>query len=329
MAGSNGIAHGHVGEAAAAEIAHRRESGEQRLARVRDALDRVARIGLREILGTASAPRRRRDACAHRSAPAAASRRRDRRSRLDPACAPRKPTMRSFSIVKTWSRRIRPASTSSRRLAVTVTLAHLHRRRQQSAPATNIVLFMCTSPKSRDSTGVGHRLEPRPHGMLRGMRVMTLRCGREAARARTVASCRRRPSGQVLIKVKACAVCRTDLHVDRWRSAGYPPSDRARSRDRRRDRVRPAPASTMDGRHARRRAVARLDLRHLRALPSRRGKPLCAGEVHGRQIDGGYADFAIADHRYCLPLPAEIDDAACRTAALRRADRLSRVAHGR
>ena len=45
----------------------------------------------------------------------------------------------------------------------------------------------------------------------------------------------------------------------------------------------------------------------------------------GYDLDGGYAEFAVADERFCLPLPGALRRRAGRAAALRRADRLSRA----
>jgi len=40
---------------------------------------------------------------------------------------------------------------------------------------------------------------------------------------------------------------------------------------------------------------------------------LCsAARFTGYQLDGGYADHALADARYCLPLPGDFDDAHAR-----------------
>ena len=214
--------------------------------------------------------------------------------------------MRSFSIVSTWSCRIRPPSTSSRRLAVTVTLAAFATAVASSAQATSTVLFMGTSQKSRDSTGVAHRLEPQAPRYAARMRVMTLRS------ARTPLELERRElptptAGQVLIKVKACAVCRTDLHVIDGDLPGI------------RHPIVPgheivgeivSVGSGVEMETGTRVGVPWLGWTCGTCARCRRGdENLCArAKFTGAQIDGGYADFVIADHRYCLPLPAEIDD---------------------
>ena len=75
--------------------------------------------------------------------------------------------------------------------------------------------------------------------------------------------------GQLRLRVEACGVCRTDLHVARRRAPrpeaaarARPPDRRGRGRGRRR-------ASSVRGRRARGRAVARLDLRRVPLLPER------------------------------------------------------------
>ncbi len=86
--------------------------------------------------------------------------------------------------------------------------------------------------------------------------------------------------GQLLIQVRACAVCRTDLHV----VDGELPDPKLplipgheivgtvvdKGRGRR----------SLQGRRPGRRAVARLDLRRVRVLPRRPRKPLRPGPLH-------------------------------------------------
>jgi len=114
-------------------------------------------------------------------------------------------------------------------------------------------------------------------------------------------------AGQVLIKVKACAVCRTDLHVIDGDLPGI--------------RHPIVPGHEIVGEIVSVGSGVEMDVGTRVGVPwlgwtcgtcarCRRGEEnLCArAKFTGAQIDGGYADFVIADHRYCLPLPPEIDD---------------------
>ena len=49
----------------------------------------------------------------------------------------------------------------------------------------------------------------------------------------------------------------------------------------------------------------------------------------GYDLDGGYAELAVADERFCFPIPDGYPRRAGRAAPLRRPDRLPRAAHGR
>lgn len=114
--------------------------------------------------------------------------------------------------------------------------------------------------------------------------------------------------GQVLLRVLACGVCRTDLHV----ADGELPD---------------IPCPIVPG-HEIVGAVAGLgtDVAGL-AEGDRIGVPwlgwtcgtcryclegrenLCGrARFTGYQIDGGYQDYALADARYCFPLPDAFDD---------------------
>ncbi len=115
--------------------------------------------------------------------------------------------------------------------------------------------------------------------------------------------------GQVLVRVAACGVCRTDLHVL--------------------DGDLPEPKLPLVLGHEVVGRVAALGpgIEAL-AVGERVGIPwlghtcgrcdycraghenLCdAARFTGYQIDGGYAEYALADARFCFPLPAEYDDA--------------------
>lgn len=116
-------------------------------------------------------------------------------------------------------------------------------------------------------------------------------------------------AGQVLLQVLACGVCRTDLHI----------MDGELSRPR----LPLVPGHEIVGR-----VVARGSGAVRFAMGARVGVPwlgytcgaceqcragrenLCAGaRFTGYDRDGGYAEFALADERYCLPLPERYADA--------------------
>ena len=116
--------------------------------------------------------------------------------------------------------------------------------------------------------------------------------------------------GQLLIKVRACGVCRTDLHVVDGELA--------------RGKLPIIPGHEIVGTVVEKGAsVERF------AIGERVGVPwlgytcgacrYCAGgrenlcdaaRFTGYHLDGGYAEYAVADARYCFPLPGEFDDAA-------------------
>jgi len=114
--------------------------------------------------------------------------------------------------------------------------------------------------------------------------------------------------GQVLIAVKACGVCRTDLHVV--------------DGDLTEPRLPLIPGHEIVGTVVET-GPGVTDL----TVGARVGVPwlgwtcrtcrYCRGEQEnlceqalftGYQLNGGYADYTVADQRYCLPLPAAFDD---------------------
>jgi propanol-preferring alcohol dehydrogenase len=113
---------------------------------------------------------------------------------------------------------------------------------------------------------------------------------------------------QVLVRVRACGVCRTDLHVVD-------------------DELPAVPHPIVPGHEIVGEVVACGPMAELPA-GMRVGIPwlgwtcgtcrycqagqenLCdQARFTGYQLDGGYAEYAVADERYCLPLPDEVDDA--------------------
>ena len=141
------------------------------------------------------------------------------------------------------------------------------------------------------------------------MRAMTLDAGHRRLVCREIARPEPGP-GQVLIRVGACGVCRTDLHV----VDGELPSPKP-------DVI---PGHEIIGRVVALGAgVDRLSLGARVGVPwlgwtcgrcdyCRSGREnLCAeARFTGYQIDGGFAEFAVADVRYCFPLGEDGDDVA-------------------
>jgi propanol-preferring alcohol dehydrogenase len=119
--------------------------------------------------------------------------------------------------------------------------------------------------------------------------------------------------GQVLVRVRACGVCRTDLHLlDGEVDIPEPPVVPGHQIV---GTVLAAPAA--DGRPEPFAAGARVgipwlgwtdgDCRYCRAG----AENLCdRARFTGRDIDGGYAELAVADARFCFALPDGFDDLA-------------------
>jgi propanol-preferring alcohol dehydrogenase len=139
------------------------------------------------------------------------------------------------------------------------------------------------------------------------MRAMRLHAARQPLRLTAVAIPSPGP-GQVLIRVHACAVCRTDLHVVDGELT--------------RPKLPLIPGHEIVG------TIAALgpDAGRYR-VGDRVGVPwlgFCCGvcgfcrsgrenlceqaRFTGYQIDGGYADYTVADQRFCFAIPAAFDD---------------------
>jgi propanol-preferring alcohol dehydrogenase len=110
-------------------------------------------------------------------------------------------------------------------------------------------------------------------------------------------------SGQILIRVRACGVCRTDLHV----VDGELPEPKLPLIPG--HQIVGVVEETGDG-------AERFDLGNRVGVPwlgytdgtcryCRSGREnLCENaRFTGYQIDGGYAEYAVADHRFCFPIP--------------------------
>jgi propanol-preferring alcohol dehydrogenase len=103
---------------------------------------------------------------------------------------------------------------------------------------------------------------------------------------------------QVLIKVHACGVCRTDLHIrDGEVEAGHLPLILGHQ----------IVGITADGRRV---GVPWLGWTDNECEYCDRGlENLCPNALFtGRDIDGGYAEYAVADENYVLALPEEMND---------------------
>jgi propanol-preferring alcohol dehydrogenase len=158
------------------------------------------------------------------------------------------------------------------------------------------------------SVATGVMMAPRTTEDGARMRAMVLR--QPGRRLECVEVARPEPGpGQVLVQVTACAVCRTDLHVV--------------DGDLKHPKLPIVPGHEIVGR-----VVARGAGADAFAEGTRVGVPWlgwtcgrCAYCASGRenlcdrarftgyQIDGGYAQFALADQRFCFALPDAFDDA--------------------
>lgn len=116
-------------------------------------------------------------------------------------------------------------------------------------------------------------------------------------------------SQQILIRVKACGVCRTDLHVvDSELRGGKMPIVPGHEIVGIVDAVGPDVQSITAGQRV---GVPWLGSTCGRCDYCRSGREnLCdRARFTGFDIDGGYAEFVVADARFCFPLPEEFDDA--------------------
>jgi propanol-preferring alcohol dehydrogenase len=111
--------------------------------------------------------------------------------------------------------------------------------------------------------------------------------------------------GQVLLRVEACGVCRTDLHLvdGELPDARYPivPGHEIVGR------VEAVGEGVTGLRHGQRLGVPWLGWTCGECEHCRSGhENLCDHALFtGCQINGGYADHALADQRYCFPLPED------------------------
>jgi propanol-preferring alcohol dehydrogenase len=126
------------------------------------------------------------------------------------------------------------------------------------------------------------------------MHAMVLGCAREKLSLREVAMPVPGP-GQVLLQVRACGVCRTDLHIvdgelDRPRLPLVPGHQIVGEADDGRRLGVPWPCG---------------ECRYC----STGHENLCdRARFTGYDLDGGYAEWTVADKRFCFPLPDGFDD---------------------
>jgi propanol-preferring alcohol dehydrogenase len=141
------------------------------------------------------------------------------------------------------------------------------------------------------------------------MRAMVLEAAGTALRLVTREVPRPAPH-QVLVRVHACGVCRTDLHVVDGDLAGtrYPivPGHEIVGR------IAAVGADVRDLQAGARVGVPWLasTCGHCRYCRSGRENLCEFARFTGYTVDGGYADYALADHRFCFPLPEDIADEA-------------------
>src|ERR1700730_16685834 len=142
------------------------------------------------------------------------------------------------------------------------------------------------------------------------MRAMMLDAAGRPLRLDERAAERTPGRGQVLIRVRACGVCRTDLHIvdgelDRPTLPLIPGHEIVGA-------VVDTGAGVSGLKPGDRVGVPWLGWTCGDCAWCRSGQEnLCeSARFTGYQIDGGYAELAVADARYCFPLPAAYDDVA-------------------
>ena len=132
--------------------------------------------------------------------------------------------------------------------------------------------------------------------------------------------------GELLVGVRACGVCRTDLHVTEGDLPGAPARRRARARSRRRSRGAGRRIPAANSRVGDRVGVAWL--RHTCGTCQfcvRGEENLCPQSRYtGWDADGGYAEFATVPAAFAHPLPAGLLRRRTGPAAVRGHHRLPR-----
>jgi propanol-preferring alcohol dehydrogenase len=140
------------------------------------------------------------------------------------------------------------------------------------------------------------------------MRAMRLHAPREPLRADELAVPSPEP-GQVLVKVAACGVCRTDLHIADGELAGAPcpltPGHEVVGA------VFEAGSNAVRFRKGDRLGIPWLGWACGECEFCRAGRENLCGRARftGYHLPGGYAEYVVADERYCLEIPARYGDA--------------------
>ena len=83
--------------------------------------------------------------------------------------------------------------------------------------------------------------------------------------------------------------------------------------------------SRISRRRSRRHPLAGIHVRRVRVLPERPREPVREARFTGYQIDGGYAEYTVADAPLRVQDPGRVQRCRSGAAAVRRADRISRV----
>ncbi|HKO15591.1 MAG TPA: zinc-dependent alcohol dehydrogenase family protein [Gemmatimonadaceae bacterium] len=140
------------------------------------------------------------------------------------------------------------------------------------------------------------------------MRAMVLEAPRSPLRERDI-PCPEPAAGQMLIRVRACGVCRTDLHIVdgellRPKLPLVPGHEIAGVVERLGTGVQGFAAGDRVG-------VPWLGWTCGRCEYCTSGREnLCDfAKFTGYDIDGGYAEYCVADARFCFPIPPQLDDA--------------------
>ena len=166
---------------------------------------------------------------------------------------------------------------------------------------------MVDSPKSHSAYRLNHDLSTVNYQLK--MRAMILIAPRQSRLVGTDIPAPRPNATQVLVKVAACAVCRTDLHV----VDGELPNPK----------LPLVPGHEIVGTIVEKgERVERFKIGDRVGIPwlgwtcgecefCRNGREnLCdRARFTGYTLDGGYAEFAVADERFCFPIPPSYSDA--------------------
>jgi propanol-preferring alcohol dehydrogenase len=114
--------------------------------------------------------------------------------------------------------------------------------------------------------------------------------------------------GQLLLRVRACAVCRTDLHIVDGELPGLRPP-RIPGHEIVGEVIAAGPGAEMP--KTTRLGVPWLGWTCTECEYCRSGREnLCdSARFTGWQLDGGYAEYLVADQRYCMPIPDRFSDA--------------------